>query len=105
MHITSLRGSLTSLTHIKVSASSAGQLTGDLTNINRQLDALKGQHLGEFSSSATELRTSMNQIQKSASQLSTNPTTATKNLSTQLTHLKSRATPIIAQMKTVCPSS
>ncbi len=102
VHINSLRTSLTDLTHIKVSASSAGQLTKDLTNIQTQLAALKGQSLGAFSTSASQLMASLNKINKDAEELGTNPTAAAKALSTDLTALKNKAGPMITEMKTIC---
>ncbi|HUC57280.1 MAG TPA: hypothetical protein VMA95_07755 [Streptosporangiaceae bacterium] len=105
VHIKSLRTSLTHLTTVKVSGSSAGQLTSDLTNIQKQLAALKGQDLGSFSGQATQLNSSLDQIKKSSAQLSTNPTGAAKSLSKELTGLKTKAGPVIAQSKTVCKGS
>ena|ERR1700761_6214217 len=105
VHIKSLRTSLTHLTTVKVSSGSAGQLTSDLTNIQKQLTALKGQDLGSFSGQATQLNSSLTQIKKSSAQLSTHPTSAAKSLSKELTGLKSTAGPVIAQSKTVCKGS
>lgn len=102
VHINSLRTSLTSLTHINVSASSAGTLSKDLANIQAQLTALKGQNLGGFSTQAKELTAEVNQIKKDAAELSTNPTKAATSLTKELTVVKTKAGPMIAQMKTVC---
>jgi hypothetical protein len=102
VHINSLRTSVTDLTHIKVSATSAGQLTTDLTNIQSQLAALKGKSLGAFSAQADQLMSALNGIKKDAGQLSTNPTAAAKALSTDLTSLKGKAGPMITEMKMVC---
>ena len=105
VHIKSLRGSLTHLSTAKVSAQSAGELTSDLTNIQKQLTALKGEKLGSFSGQTTQLNSSLDQIKKSSAELSTNPTAAAKNLSKELTTLKTKAGPVIAQSKTVCKTS
>jgi hypothetical protein len=102
VHINSLRTSLTSLTHIKVSPSSASQLTSDLTNIETQLAALKGMSLGAFSTEANQLTAAVNKIKKDAAQLSTNPTAAVKSLTADLTTLKNNAGPMIAEMKAIC---
>lgn len=102
VHINSLRTSLTSLTHIHVSASSAGQLSTDLANIQAQLTALKGQNLGSFSTEANQLTADVNKIKKDAAELTTNPTKAAKSLTTDLTTLKTKAGPMIVHMKTVC---
>lgn len=102
MHINSLRTSLTSVTHIKVSATSAGQLSKDLANIQTQLTALKGENLGSFSTQAKELTADINKIKKDAAELSTNPTVAAKSLTTDLATLKTKAGPMVVQMKKVC---
>jgi peptidoglycan hydrolase CwlO-like protein len=105
VHINSLRGSLTHLTTIKVSQSSASQLTADLTNIEKQLTALKGEDLGAFSGQAAQLTSALNQIKKSFAQVSKDPTAAYTELGKEITTLKSRSGPMIAQMKTVCKNS
>ncbi|HYK32548.1 MAG TPA: hypothetical protein VEV63_11325 [Streptosporangiaceae bacterium] len=102
VHINSLRTSLTSVTHIKVSATSAGQLSKDLANIQTQLTALKGENLGSFSTQAKELTADINKIKKDAAELSTNPTVAAKSLTTDLATLKTKAGPMVVQMKKVC---
>jgi hypothetical protein len=102
VHINSLRTSLTSVTHIKVSASSAGQLSKDLANIQAQLTALKGENLGSFSAQAKELTADINKIKKDAAELTTNPTQAAKSLTTDIATLKTKAGPMVVQMKKVC---
>ena len=102
VHINSLRTSLTDVTHIKVTATSAGQLSKDLSNIQVQLNALRGENLGSFSAQADELRADINKIKKDAAELSTNPTMAAKSLTTDLAHLKTKAGPMVASMKKVC---
>jgi hypothetical protein len=102
VHINSLRTSLTSLTHIKVGASSATQLSKDLANIQAQLTALKGQNLGGFSGQASQLTADVNKIKKDAAELTTNPTKAATSLSTDLVTLKTKSGPMTAKMKTVC---
>lgn len=102
VHIVSLRTSLTSLTHIKVSPTSAGQLTTDLANIQTQLTALKGQDLGPFSAHAKQLMADINKIKMDAAELSSNPAKGAKALSADITTLKTKAGPMIAQMKMIC---
>lgn len=85
-----------------MSSSSAGQLTSDLTNIQTQLAALKGQALGAFSAQATQLSAALDKIKKDAAELSSNPTGAAKALSADLTKLKTKAGPVISEMKMVC---
>jgi hypothetical protein len=100
VHINSLRTSLTSLTHVKVSPTSAKTLAADLTNIENHLAALKGQHTDSFSTA--ELTAQINKIKKDAAALSTSPTTAVKSLTTDLTTLKTKSGPMIVQMTKVC---
>ncbi len=105
LHINSLRGSLTHLTTTKVSQSSASQLTADLTNIEKELTALKGEDLGAFSGQATRLMSALDQIKKSYAQVSKDPTAAYKEIGKEITTLKSNSGPMIAEMKTVCKNS
>lgn len=102
VHINSIRTSLTSLTHIKVSANSASLLASDLGNIQSHLSALKGQDLGSFTPQAKQLMAEVDKIKKDAAELSTNPSKAAKSLTTDLTVLKTKAGPMIIQMKKVC---
>lgn len=102
VHINSLRTSLTSLTHIKVSATSASQLSKDLANIQTQLTALKGQNLGSFSTQAKELTADLNKIKKDAAELSSNPAKGAKSLTADLTVIKTKAGPMIASTKKAC---
>jgi uncharacterized phage infection (PIP) family protein YhgE len=104
VHIKSLRTSLTSLTKLTVSPSSASQLTKDLANIEAQLAALHGMHLGSFSASANQLTAEVNKIKKDAAQLASNPTTAITSLTSDLKALKAKAGPMIAEMKSACPT-
>ena len=102
VHINSLRTSLTSLTHVKVSAASASKLTTDLGNMQSELGALKGQHLGAFSAKANELMARLNKINKDAAELNSSPTKAAMALNSDLTNLKTKAGPMIAEMRVVC---
>lgn len=100
-----MRTSLTSLTHIKVSATSANHLTADLANIQSQLGALKGQHLGAFSTQAHQLTAQLNKINKDAAELSSSPNKAAMALNTDLKTMKKKAGPMITEMKMVCHAS
>ena len=102
VHINALRTSLTDLTHIKVSATSASKLTTDLGSIQSHLMALKGQNLGSFSKSANELNAELAKIKKDSAALTSNPTKAATSLSKDLTTLKTKAGPMIVEMKKVC---
>jgi hypothetical protein len=101
--VDSLRGSLQSLQHTSVSPSSASTLTTDLTNVQKQVAALKTQGGGRFSGLASELTASVNKISKAASELATNPATAVKDLTADLTALKGKIKPAIAELNKACP--
>jgi hypothetical protein len=103
--VDSLRGSLQSLQHTSVSLSSAGTLTKDLTNVSKQLAALKTQGGGQFSGLTSDLSGSVNQITKAAGELTTNPAAAVRQLTTALTELKGKIGPSIAQLDKACPKS
>lgn len=104
--VDSLRGSLQSLSRTSVSPNSTATLTTDLTNIQKQSAALKTQAGGRYSGLAGELGTSVNQISKTDGQLTANPSTATENkLITELTGLKGKAGPAIAELNKACPKT
>jgi phage-related minor tail protein len=102
-NVDSLRGSLQSLSHTSVSPSSAGTLTKDLTNVQKQLGALKTQGGGRFSGLSRNLNASVNQITNAAGELTTNPAAAVKDLTTALTRLKGKIKPAIAELDKACP--
>ena len=103
--IDSLRASLVSLSHTSVSPGSATTIAADLTNIEKQLAALKGQPSGAFSSQANELSAAVDQIKKAAANLSADPTAGARQLTGALTALKSKAQPAINEMNKLCPKS
>jgi hypothetical protein len=101
--VDSLRGSLQSLQHTSVSPSAASTLTKDLTNVQKQLAALKTQDGGRFSGLSGDLSASVNQITKAAGELTTNPAAAVKDLTAALTGLKGKIPPAIAELDKACP--
>jgi hypothetical protein len=105
VHINSIRTSLTSLTHLKVSSTSASQLTTDLANIQTHLSALKGQDLGAFTPAAKQLTAELGKIKKDTAGLSADPSKAAMALNADLTTLKHKAGPMIVEMKKVCHST
>lgn len=105
VHINSIRTSLTSLTHVKVSSTSASHLTTDLANIQSHLSALKGQDLGAFTPAARQLTAELDKIKKDAAGLSADPSKAAMALNADLTTLKHKAGPMIVEMKKVCHST
>ncbi|HUJ06598.1 MAG TPA: hypothetical protein VLX31_10870 [Streptosporangiaceae bacterium] len=101
-HVDSLRGSLTSLTHVQLNASSASQIRTDVTNINTQLTALKDEP--GFSAQASQLRSSVDQVTNAAKKMSSPPTSAqVQAVITALSQLKAKSSGMIAGMKAACP--
>jgi hypothetical protein len=103
--IDSLRASLVSLSHTSVSPGSATAVAADLTNIQKQLAALKSQPHGAFSSQANELTAAMDQIKKAAAELPAHPMAGARQLTGDLAALKSKAQPMISEMNKLCPKS
>jgi hypothetical protein len=92
------------LSHVSVSPASAGTIATDLTNVERQLAALKGQGTGQFSAQANQLTAAINTIKKDAQALAKSPTpTNFTKLTNSVKSLKTTAQPIIKEMQTVCP--
>ena len=101
-HVKSLRGSLTSLTHVKYNGASATKISADVKNIQAQLTALKSQP--EFASAANQLDASVNQVEQAAHNAMASPTSAeVKAVIKALDGLKTTATPMISQLKVACP--
>lgn len=104
--ITSLRNSLVDLTHVPASQASAGRISADLSNIRKQLTALKNQATGAFASQASQLSAALETVAKSAGTLASNPSSANlTGLHVALDHLESTAQTLIGEMKAVCPSA
>ena len=104
--ITSLRTSLTKLSHTTVNPASAGQLTAELRNIHKQLTALKSAGGGAYSAQADQLSSAFAQISKDAQKLAMNPSSANLTaLTTAVQKLKTTAKPMVKEMQKVCPQS
>lgn len=104
--ITSLRNSLTDLTHVPATQASADRIKADLSNIQKQLTALKNQAAGAFASQAGQLSAALETVGKSAASLASNPSSANlTGLRTALDHLKSTAQTLIGEMTAICPSA
>jgi len=95
---------LESLTHLQLNASSAGQIRTNLTNIQTQLTALKGQAGGSLSHQVSQLSNSLNQVKKAASNLSSPPSAGqVSKVVTALSHLKTQSKGTVAEMNAACP--
>jgi hypothetical protein len=105
-HLTSLRASLTNLAGLQVSPASAGQLSADLTNIERQLSSLKSLASPVGARDAAQLTGSLRKITLAAQAEIGEPTPARlAALESALTGMKDAAQPMIRQLKVACPSA
>ena len=101
-HINSLRGSLTDLTHLTLSANSATRIKTDLTNISAQLTALKNEPgTAAFAAEADQLNSALDQVKTAAQHASSDPS----HVVSALSNLKAKSTAMVAQMKAACPAS
>jgi len=103
-NVNSLRTSLTSLSHTKISPSSTAQLTNDLKNVKAQLTTLEDKTTGTLKTQLDGVNDSVNNITKASKQLNTSPMTAIRSLTTNLVALKAKAGPVIDELKTACPN-
>ena len=103
-HVNSLRGSLETLTHLQLNASSASQIRTNLTNIKTQLSDLKSQGGGAFAHQVNDLSNSLDKVQKAAGNLSAPPTASQiSSVVTALSGLRAQSKTTIAQMNAACP--
>jgi hypothetical protein len=105
-HLTSLRVSLTNLSGLQISPASAGQLSADLTNIERQLGSLKSLGSTVGASDSAQLTASLRKITLAAQAEVGQPTPARlAALESALTGMKDTSQPMIRQLKTICPGA
>jgi hypothetical protein len=105
-HLSSLRGSLSNLSGLQISPMSAGQLSADVTNIERQLGSLKSLGSALGASDAAQLTAALRKITLAAQAEIGQPTPARlAALETALTGMKDTAQPMIRQLKAVCPGT
>jgi len=103
-HVSSLRGSLETLSHLQLSASSAGQIRTNLNNIQTELSQLKSQGGGAFSHQVNQLSTSVSEVKKAANNVSTPPSAAqVSKIVTALSGLQTQSKAAVAEMNTACP--
>ncbi len=101
-HAKSLRGSLTSVTHVTYNSKSATVITADLKNIKTQVAALKSEPA--LSGDMKALSADVTKVQDAAKGITTPPSPAQlKAVLTALAGLKATATPTIAKLKAACP--
>jgi ABC-type metal ion transport system substrate-binding protein len=92
------------LSHVSVSPGSGVTIATDVTNVERQLAALKNQGTGQFSAQANQLTAAVNTITKDGQALDKSPTpTNFAKLTNAVNSFKTTAQPIIKEMQTICP--
>jgi hypothetical protein len=103
-HVSSLRASLETLTHLQLNAASATQIRTNLSNIQTQLSALKGQGGGAFSHQVKQLSNSLDQVKKAAANLGSPPSGGqVTKVVTALSGLRHQSRAALAQMNAACP--
>ena len=105
--ITSLRTSLTKLSHTAASVWSAGELSRELRDVERQFGALKGQVGKAFSAQISQLASDLSQITKDTGTLALHPSVANVTaLTGAVQRLRTTSEPMIKEIKaikTACP--
>jgi hypothetical protein len=102
-HVSSLRTSLTNLTHLSLSAKSAGQIKKDLANVETQIATLKTAAGGKFSGPANQIGAALDQVKKAARGIASPPTAAQVQLVVaSLKNLKAASASAIATMNAAC---
>jgi hypothetical protein len=100
--VTSLRNSLTTLRHTAATLASAGPLSTDLGNLDRQLVALKGKVGKAFSAQVSQLSDDLSQITKDAGTLLLHPSSANvTDLTRAVRRLKAASEPMIKEVKEI----
>ncbi len=105
-HVAPLRTSLENLTHLQLNAGSAGKIRTDLTNIQTQLAAVKGEGSSTFSSQISQLSAAVKKVKKAATGLSANPSaTQVQAIITALGGLKDTSKATVSELNAMCPNS
>jgi hypothetical protein len=102
--VTSLRATLTNLTHIKPGADNSGELGADLSSIKTQLDALKT-WAAAYAAQSRPLNQAIDRVSLAASAAASHPSGATiAALAAALGGLGAAVQPVIAEANAACPS-
>jgi len=103
-HVNSARTSLESLAHLQLNGSSAGKIRTNLTNVQKQLTALKGKTSGALASQIDALSASFKQVEKAALGLHSSPSAAQITTIVSALHaVKAQSKATIAAMHAACP--
>ncbi|MGI9009254.1 MAG: hypothetical protein ACR2FU_24210 [Streptosporangiaceae bacterium] len=104
-HVSSLKTSLDSLTHLQLNASAASQIRKDLTNIQTQLTAIRASGNGALSTQVSALSSSLGQVQNAAKNLSSPPSASqVTSIISALSALKNNSKATLDSMKSACPN-
>jgi len=104
--VTALRAALTNLRSIRVNASTSGQISADLTQVETALTAMKGGVSSAFAAETHLLSADLATIGKHARALSSHPSPANlRATTTAVAELKTAAAAAIVIMRSACPSS
>jgi hypothetical protein len=102
--VTSLRTTLTNLTHVKPGPSASGQIAADLSNIKMQLATLQKSAAVQVTQ-AGPLDQAIDRIGPAASAAASHPSSATvAALASALGQLNAALQPVLGDIKTACPS-
>lgn len=103
-HLTSLRASLTSLSHLQPGPGSIGQMGVDLSNIERQMGSLKTFGGSAGAQESAQLTAALRKVTLAAQAEIGQPTQARlAAVGSALTGMKDVAQPLIGQLKSACP--
>lgn len=101
-HVHALRQDLISVTHIKYNSGTAKVVVVDLTDIRKQLTALKGEPA--LATEVGALTGALTNVQGAITAMSTPPTAAQlKAVATSFNNMKIITSPIIPKLKAACP--
>lgn len=104
--VTALRTALTQLINVRVDATNGSQISADLANVDNAFTPLKNETSSAFSAEASQISAALTTIGKHAEALSSHPSPANlRATTTAIRQLKAAAGPVIAIMRTDCPSS
>jgi hypothetical protein len=96
--------SLESLANLQLNGSSAGKIRTNLTNIQNQLAALKGNTSGALASQIGALSASLKQVEKAALGIHSSPSASQITAVVSALHaLKAQSKATIAAMRAACP--
>jgi hypothetical protein len=98
-----LRTALTDLTKTGINPTSASKLTTSLKDIKADVEALRGKATGKLKTQLDDLKATITKISTDAKGLTTDPAGTITKLTNDLSKLKSKAGPVLAEINAACP--